>query len=161
MNLIIVIIAKYLVFAMIVAAGIYWLTLPKKQKIETVIFACIASIIAIVLARVGSSLFYDTRPFVANHVAPLFAHGNDNGFPSDHTLIAALIAATIITVSKKWGTTLLVCAILIGASRVLAHVHSPIDILGSLGMVAIGGALAYWVAPMIAVKLLKLSRELV
>lgn len=149
MDSIIIFCAKYLIFIAIVVAFGYWLTLPRKQKTKVVIFAIITFTIAYILAKLGSAIFYNARPFVAEHSIALFKHGADNGFPSDHTLLAASIAFTLFAASKRWGISFLVVAVIIGASRIIANVHHPIDIVGSLFFALIGGIVAYLLTPKI------------
>lgn len=102
-----------------------------------------AVLIAGLFDKISSKLFYDTRPFVSEHIQPLVKHAADNGFPSEHTLLAATVAAVIYFFDRRIGIYLAVVALLIGASRVAAHVHSPIDILGSLVFAAIAGWTGY------------------
>jgi undecaprenyl-diphosphatase len=131
MHTIIVLIAQYLLFVLILIAGAYWLVQDKSVKIKVLIIGILSSIIALILMKIGAALFYDPRPFV-NGVIPYFKHVADNGFPSDHTTLAAVLAVTIFFVSRKLGIALFVGAIVIGSARVIAHVHSPIDIIGGL-----------------------------
>lgn len=139
--------AKYLIIIVGLLAIFYWLRLPNKQKLQTLIFGIITGMVALILAKIGGSLFYDARPFVSDNVVPLFRYTADNGFPSDHTLLAACVAVTIFIVSKKWGIGFTVLVVIIGTSRVLAYVHHPIDIIGSIVFAAIGGVVAYFVTP--------------
>lgn len=155
MDFLIVLCAKYLYLIIGLIAAIYWLTLPKKQKIQMAIFATCTAIIAFVLTKLGGALFYDPRPFVTQHIMPLYPHAADNGFPSDHTVLAATIAVAVYSGSKKLGLVLFGLAIVIGVSRVLAHIHSPIDILGSLIFAIAGGLAAYYLMPKIMVRVLK------
>ena len=147
MNFLIIICAKYLIFIVGILAFAYWLRVPRKQKIRLLVLGLLTGIIAIVLAKIGSSLFYDARPFVSDNVIPLFAYTADNGFPSDHTLLAASIAVAIFFVSKKWGIGFMLLAVIIGLSRVLANVHHPVDIIGSFFFTIIGGLVAYAITP--------------
>lgn len=153
MDSIIIFCAKYLYLAVILIAGVYWLTLSKKLKIQLAIFGFVAGLIALALTKIGGSLFYDPRPFVSSNIIPLYAHSADNGFPSDHTVLTAFVAVTIFFASKKLGLVLLLLAIIIGTSRVMAHVHKPIDIIGSLVFAGIGGLTAYYLTPKIVSKL--------
>jgi undecaprenyl-diphosphatase len=139
--------AKYLFILVAVIAVIYCLRLPKKQKIELVVFGVIAAVSAYLLAKLGSAVFYDARPFVSDHIASLFPHVANNGFPSDHTLFSAVIAVTVFAVSKKWGLLLGGLTILVGVSRVLAHVHHPIDVIGSVVFAILAGLIAYSLTP--------------
>lgn len=154
-HLLVIFIAKYfIVIVGLIAAG-YWLTLPNKQKLHMVIFATITGLIAYGMAKLGGMLFYDPRPFVSDHVVPFFSYTADNGFPSDHTLVTAVIAVSVYMASKKLGIGLLVLSILIGVSRVLAHVHHPLDIVGSLIFAGVGAGVAYYVTPMLLSRILK------
>ena len=49
-----------------------------------------ALVIMVVLIKVAAAIYTDPRPFVVDpSIEPLFAHPADNGFPSDHTALAA------------------------------------------------------------------------
>jgi undecaprenyl-diphosphatase len=147
MHTILLFIAKYLIFIVALIAAGYWLTVPAKEKIRLAVYGVIAGVVTFILMKVGSALFYDPRPFVAHHIVPLYPHGNDNGFPSDHTAFSAIIAIIIYSASKRLGIALFVLAVLIGISRVIGHIHSPIDIVGSLVFALAGGAAAYFLTP--------------
>lgn len=154
MNLIVILGAEYLFIAIGIIAFIYWLRLTSKQKLKVAVFGIITIIIAFLLAKLGGAIFYNARPFVTDHVTSLFPHIADNGFPSDHTLFSAVIAVTICSVSKKLGLLLGGLAIIVGISRVLANIHHPIDIIGSLVFAMISGLIAYYLTPKI-IKLIK------
>lgn len=136
-------IAKYFIGIAILAAGYFFLKLPKDQKKRFVIEAVIGGVIAMVLAKVGSKLFYNPRPFVVGHFMPYFSHGNDNGFPSDHTLLSSFLGFLVLRYNKKWGYALLILAAVIGLSRVIAGVHHIVDILGSFLFAGAGMLVAY------------------
>ena len=42
------------------------------------------------------------------------------------------LAVCVLFYSRRWGTALVAISLLLGASRVAAHVHTPIDILGAI-----------------------------
>lgn len=90
------------------------------------------------LGLIGNYLYYDPRPFVVGHFTPLIAHVADNGFPSDHTLLAACLAA-LGTYWNRWlGSLLWIIAIVIAVARVYVGLHHPIDVLGSIGIALVG-----------------------
>lgn len=155
MHLILLFIAKYLFIIVGLIAGAYWLTLPTKEKIRLVVFGFIAAVISYVLIKIGASLYYDPRPFVNHSVTPLYPHGADNGFPSDHTVLTAFIAFTIYSASRRLGLILFGMALLIGLSRIIGYIHSPIDIIGSLLIAVIGAAVAYYLTPKFIARLTK------
>jgi undecaprenyl-diphosphatase len=139
--------AKYLVFLICLAAFIYWLTLPRKQKINLAVFGIIVALVSLVLAKLGSALYYDPRPFVTHNVTPIYPHGADNGFPSDHTLLASFVAVSVYYLNKRLGIGLFVLAALVGIARIAGHIHSPIDIIGSMVFAIIGGLVAVLITP--------------
>ena len=132
MHAIVTFIAQYLLFILIAIAGIYWLKQDNIAKLKIAFIGIVGSLIALILMKIGAALFYDPRPFVTHNVIPYFQHAADNGFPSDHTSLAAVLAVTLFFASRKLGIALLIGAILVGSARVVAHVHSPIDIIGGL-----------------------------
>lgn len=149
MDMFIVFCAKYLIIVVGLFALSYWLTLPRKQKTEVLIMGAITGIVAFILAKIGSAMFVDPRPFVSDGVTPLFAYTADNGFPSDHTLVGMVITMALLSVSRKWAVNLFVLTIIIGASRVFAGVHHPIDIVGGILFGALGGVTAMYLTPKI------------
>lgn len=81
------------------------------------------------LSRVASKLYYDPRPFVAEHVKFLIAHPADNGFPSGHALLTMTTLTTVTYFyNKKVAAGKLVLTIIVGIARILAKVYSPLDI---------------------------------
>src|SRR5260370_1050908 len=86
---------------------------------------------------------YDPRPFVVEHFGPLISHKPSNGFPSDHVLWSAATAAIIFPSSKYLSLLLWVLTILVGAARVHAGVHHPIDIVGSMLMAIVAASILY------------------
>ena len=142
MNSIIVFVAEYFLYLSVIVTGLFWLRCRKSTKIELLIRFVLGGVIALALAKVGAYLYYDPRPFVTEHVRPLFPHAADNGFPSDHMLLTSFLGFTILAYSKRTGMLLLVIALAVGAARVAAHVHSPIDIVGSTIFAAVGAFIA-------------------
>jgi len=147
--------AKYLVFIIVIIAGVYWVTLPKEQKIKMFVFGVITAVVAFALTRLGGAIYFDPRPFVDSAVTPIYPHAANNGFPSDHTALAFTAAVTVFYMNKKFGLVLLFLASLVGASRVLGYIHSFTDILGSIIFVAIAYVFAYYFTPKILSKINK------
>ena len=158
MHTLLLYIAKYLFLVVGLLAFIYWLTVSKQEKIRLVVFGAVVGIVTLALVKIGATMFYDTRPFITHHMIPLYPHGADNGFPSDHTALTAFAALTIFSSSKRIGLALLSISVLIGLSRVIGHIHSPIDIVGSLVFACVGFIAATVATPHI-LKRIKVSRE--
>lgn len=102
------------------------------QKWRLAKIALLSSIVAVGIDKLLNQIINSPRPFVVDGVTSLFAHVADNGFPSEHTLLAVVIALPVYLQNKKIGLVLLLIAIAIGIARVLAGVHHTIDIMGAV-----------------------------
>ena len=126
-----IIIAKYFYLVIVFIGFIYiiWRLYNKKNFILW--HSIIGMPLSLLVAKIGSKLFYDPRPFVVKHFVPLVKHAADNGFPSDHALLSFTIASLIFFYNKKLGIILFIFGLFVGLSRVYVGIHSVIDILGS------------------------------
>ncbi len=149
MHELIKIVASYFIIIPVLAVG-YMAFVLKRRRLELLVSLVVGGVLSLVLAKIASHLYNDPRPFVQGHFTPLLPHGNDNGFPSDHTLLAAFIGWTILHYSRRAGIALLVIAGLIGAARMAGGIHHLSDVLGSFALAALGSSLAVlavrWVA---------------
>jgi len=129
--------AQYLLYIIAAVALVWWITQPKKEKLSIAIFGALALFIAFVLLLISAKFYYDTRPFIVLGITPLFPHSPDNGFPSDHTILAMTIAFVVTFFDRRVGTILILLSVVLGVSRVLAYIHHPIDIIASTALAAI------------------------
>jgi undecaprenyl-diphosphatase len=138
-DLFIVVCAKYLIYVSLVVLVLYFLLAPRVLKYHLVWLAAISMTLAYALARIASDLYLDPRPFVIGHFKPLVEHAADNGFPSDHMLLASTIAALIFYFNRRMGIVLWVIAILVAYGRVASGVHHTVDVVASaaIGIVAV------------------------
>lgn len=129
--------AEYLIaLLVIVTASVVWVH-RKTLTRQFWIYSVGVGAASFVLSRIAGRLFDNPRPFVVGHFVPLVPHAPDNGFPSDHTLLAAWLAVVVYRLHRPTGMAFMVGAVLVGLSRVAAGVHHPIDIVGSLVIVGI------------------------
>jgi undecaprenyl-diphosphatase len=135
--------AKYLFLLSIIIAAAYFFRVNREVKREMIIFALITFPLAFVLSLIARELYFNPRPFVVGGFEPLIPHKPDNGFPSDHMLLVATIAAFMGLVHKKISFLLWAIAILVGLSRIYAGVHHFIDILGSVLIAMVSATAAY------------------
>jgi undecaprenyl-diphosphatase len=142
MHELIKIVAVYFIVLSGVALLVLFIRYNNLKRLELVRLLLLSAAISYLLAKLGSALFYNPRPFVVDHMAPLIAHGNDNGFPSDHTLLASVLGFVALAFSRKLGIGLLLVATLIGTARVLAHVHHSIDVVGGFVIAGAGVGIA-------------------
>ncbi len=146
--------AQYLVYieAMVTFAAVAFVLRrqPPLEILRWVLVVGLTGVVAEVFAQIGGALFVDPRPFAAGHYHPLVAHIADNGFPSDHGLLAAFLVACVIVV-RFWIALLLVALLgaLIDWARVGAGIHHPIDVIGSAVFILLGLIIALGLTPFI------------
>ncbi|HEU0050894.1 MAG TPA: phosphatase PAP2 family protein, partial [Patescibacteria group bacterium] len=134
MNTVIFFAAKYLFLVIILLLLVFLIRLDKDSRRKAVLFSLLYLPVAFILSRIAGRLFYDPRPFVSGGFTPIISHAADNGFPSDHALLAFALATIAFTFNKKWGIGLLLLAVLVAMGRVFSGVHSTIDVVGSAGI---------------------------
>jgi undecaprenyl-diphosphatase len=110
--------------------------------------ACAAGLAAASLGllanQVIAHLWDRPRPYQAHHnIVPLLTPSHDPSFPSDHATAAFAIAFGVLFVYRRAGYVFLAAAAVIAASRVLAGMHYPSDVLAGA---AIGLASGYLTA---------------
>ncbi len=141
MNTLIGWLANYLLWVIAAAAAGFWLWREDRSgKVELAASAVVGLGLTLLLMTLLAHLHTDPRPFVQNpHLHPLIKHSADNGFPSDHSAAAGLLATLVALRNRMWGVGLAALAIVVGAARLAAHVHHLQDVLAGL---AIGAAAA-------------------
>lgn len=138
MQTLIVLVATYGLFVVVAGAALAWLREGWSGRTQMVVAGVVALIVVGVMIKVGSMLWTDPRPFVVDGRAPMIAHPADNGFPSDHSAMAAVVAGAVLWWRRRLGLALLVVAVLVAAARVAARVHHVPDVAAGLafGLVA-------------------------
>ena len=147
MNTLTVAVAQDLLFLILLAAAVIWLFLPRQDKLGLAVQAIVSLVVMVVLIKLAAAIHTDPRPFVVDpSIKPLFAHPADNGFPSDHTALAATVALLVMMYRRWLGALLLAASIVVGAARMAAHVHHGQDIVAGLliAALAVGIAAATW-----------------
>ncbi|MCL4354190.1 phosphatase PAP2 family protein [Patescibacteria group bacterium] len=132
MTSVIIFAANYLLWIIIAVALTVFIFAERTTKRSLFWTAIIALPLSFLMGKIASSLFFDPRPFVIEHIQPLIPHAVNNGFPSDHTLFASTVAMIVFLHYKRTGIVLMALALIVGIARVLAKVHSPIDIISGV-----------------------------
>jgi undecaprenyl-diphosphatase len=107
--------------------------------------ASLAAALTALLAVVLGHPIPDPRPYLAEGYTPLTHVSADNGFPSDHTLLAALLAGLLGWIDRRWRWALAVGAGLVGLGRLAVGAHHTLDVLGSVLIVMVAVGVAGWV----------------
>jgi len=140
--------------------GLAWLVVALR-RLRSVSWRTVARVIALgVLAVVGSKVLthviIDPRPYLVTHTRPLIPTSHDNGFPSDHTLLAAALTASLWWIDRRWVGAFALGTLLVLLGRLGVGAHHTLDVAGSLAIAAVAalvvGALplpASWRAPLL------------
>jgi undecaprenyl-diphosphatase len=134
--------AKYVYLLEIIIAAIYFFLQSRSRQKQIIALSTLFLPLAYVLAQVIAVFYFDPRPFVVGNFTPLIPHAPDNGFPSDHMLLASAIASILLVYNKKISALAWIIAIIVGISRVYAGIHHVTDIVGSVAIVAV----SMWIA---------------
>lgn len=117
--------------------------LPKgANRIQVYSRVALAGLTALLVAKLIALLWQPdaARPFVMMGVEAKAAYLDNAGFPSDHVLFAAAIAFAVWfeTTAKTLAKVLFALVGVIALGRVLALVHTPLDVLGGFTFAAFG-----------------------
>jgi membrane-associated phospholipid phosphatase len=147
MDTVIAFLANYLLYLIAVAAGTIWvLREDRAGKLELAATGVLGLALTFVLITVAAHLHTDPRPFVSNPALhPLISHSADNGFPSDHCAVAALVAACVWLRHRVAGAVLAGATVVLGAARVAAHVHHVQDVVAGVVIGTLAAGLASYV----------------
>lgn len=135
--------AKYLIFFVAGIAFLFLLKQPRNKQKQIVIFSIISLPLIYAAAKMSAIFYYNPRPFVSDNLISLIPHNPDNGFTSDHALLGGAIFSIIFYFNRKIGLLLFILTILVGVSRVVANIHHPIDIIGSVAIAFIVSFFVY------------------
>ena len=148
----IILIGKYLFVVPPILAGIVAVRVDAKKRMFFVVMAASAAVFAYLLTLLAGHLYFDVRPFVAQGFVPLIAHSADNGFPSDHSVVAFTAAFLIWPFDKYISIVAIILALLVGSARVLAGIHHPLDVAGAIGIAAVACLAGFAIASVLTPK---------
>ena len=132
----------------VVLIGAYALLryVPKGGRIAAYSRVLMAGLTAYLAAKLIASIYQPEalRPFEILGVDPGASYLDNPGFPSDHALFVTAITAAVWFETRKKGIALLLVTLtlLVCIGRVIALVHTPLDIIGGVS-IALFGALWY------------------
>ena len=102
-----------------------------------------AGITSYFLAKVAAHIWQPTglRPFEQIGAQAGATYLNNPGFPSDHALFAMFLTLAVwyATRNKTATIAMAILTLLLCVGRVLALVHTPLDIVGGIGIALLGG----------------------
>ncbi|MDK2899226.1 MAG: hypothetical protein PWQ10_413 [Patescibacteria group bacterium] len=132
----------------IVLIGSYSLIfkIPKSQRFEAYKRVLMAGLTVYLLAKLIGAVYQpsSSRPFEVIGTVAGASFLNNPGFPSDHTLFFTAIACAVWfeTHQKNITIILVILIILVCLGRVIALVHTPMDVIGGV-VIALFGSVWY------------------
>ena len=145
MDSLIQLLADGLVFPLVLGAivALVWLV-PNRDKFSVYSRMLLAGLTSYLVAKLMALAYQpsEQRPFEQMGVDPGASYLNNPGFPSDHALFVwVIVFAVWYGTRNKWlAVVFAVVALLVCTGRVLALVHTPLDVLGGFAAAAVGAA---------------------
>jgi membrane-associated phospholipid phosphatase len=126
--------ANWGVLAFGIAACAIWLLNPPRQPgiwRRATAAGLSAAAVGLLANQAIAQVWHRPRPYQDHPlgILPLLSPSHDPSFPSDHATAAFAIAFGILFVTRRPGWLFLAWATLIAASRVLAGMHYPTDVI--------------------------------
>ena len=136
-------IADYAVFPVVIIGGWALLAIPMKEKYRAYCRILLAGITAFLLAKLVATIYQPAaeRPYELLGVTPGASYLDNPGFPSDHALFVTAIALAVwFETKRKWTSVILASlVVIVCVGRVLALVHTPLDVVAGVAIACVGG----------------------
>jgi undecaprenyl-diphosphatase len=121
-------------------------SVPRGHRFEVYARIAMAGLTAYLVAKLLGAVYQPSgeRPFEILGVAPGASYLDNPGFPSDHALFAAFLTFAVWFETKRRNLAIILAVLtaVMCIGRVLALVHTPLDVIGGI-LVAGVGALWY------------------
>lgn len=129
---------------LVYALAVLWLLIAFRHRLRLTVATAARIVVVGVLALLGSTILThvvsDPRPYIVTHTQPLIAVSRDNGFPSDHVLLAAALTCTLVWIARRWMPLFAIATLLVAIGRLGVGAHHTEDVLGSIA-IALAAAL--------------------
>lgn len=133
--------AVFCAVGVLVLLALGWLALlwQRRASISVATAARIAALLVLsyVIAKVLGHFVLDPRPYLLEGIAPLTAVAHDNGFPSDHTLLAAALTASVVWIAPRYVGYFILGTLLVLLGRLGIAAHHTLDVAGSVFIVVV------------------------
>lgn len=131
-----------IVIIVVAVCGLIFRTSTREKK-SGYPYLIMAGLTSLLVGKLMSLLYQPefARPFLEKGAQAGAAYIDNPGFPSDHALLgAAAVLAVIVFVRNRTLSIILVSGLLVMCiARVLALVHTPIDVLAGIAAGLAGG----------------------
>jgi undecaprenyl-diphosphatase len=138
-------IADYLVVPIVIIGAWVVLASPRPVRMKRIMKGVLAGVTALILALLASLAYHDERPFLASGAAAKASYLISTSFPSLHALLVftATFVVWAATKNAKVSLLLLVLSVLVAVGRIVALVHTPLDVLGGVACAFVAVLIIY------------------
>lgn len=116
--------------------------IPSARRYEAYSRIIVVGLTTFLLAKLMGTAFQPEtmRPFELLRTVAGASFINNPGFPSDHVLFTAFLTLAVWfeTKQRRLALVLLALTLMVGVGRILALVHTPLDVFGGLAIAAVG-----------------------
>ena len=132
-----------LILILIVSAGVIGHDLYKRRVWRSLPYAVMAGLTSLLVAKIVSLAYQPsaTRPFLEHGVQAGAAFIDNPGFPSDHALLGGVAVLAVFALTRRRNVSLFLAGVVMVmcVARVLALVHTPLDVIGGIAIALVGG----------------------
>lgn len=132
-----------LIVILAVSGGALLFGTTTREKKAGYPYLIMAGLTSLLVGKLMSLLYQPefARPFLEKGVQAGAAYIDNPGFPSDHALLGtvAVLAVVVFVRHRMLSIVLVTCLALMCIARVLALVHTPLDVIGGILAGLIGG----------------------
>lgn len=115
----------------------------RREKKTGYPYLIMAGLTSLLLGKLMSLVYQPeiARPFLEQGVQAGAAYIDNPGFPSDHALLgaAAVLAVVVFVRNRALSVVLILSLVLMCVARVLALVHTPLDVIAGVAAGLTGG----------------------
>lgn len=102
-----------------------------KYRFIDIIKYAFVPFIAIIISKIIKKKIKAKRPFEKLDIKSIVYHKKGSSFPSNHSASVSAVAVSIFyMLGEKYAGYLIVLAIVVGLSRIMAGIHYPKDVAG-------------------------------
>lgn len=128
-------------FVVAILFAVLWFFIGNPRKL-ILLEATWSAVLGLAVNQVIGLFYFHPRPYMIGLGDPLFPHGPETSFPSDHATVMFAVTFYLL-LARRWsacGIPLLAVALLTAWGRVYSGTHFPFDMAGSLavGFMSVG-----------------------
>lgn len=135
-----------LVIIIFIGSVILLRSVPVASWLDKYPLVIMAGLSSLLVGKLVSLIYQPSgaRPFLESSVSAGAAYIDNPGFPSDHALLATVVVLAVyfMTNHPRLAFMLAFLTIIMCVARVLALVHTPLDVLGGV-LLGVTGAIWY------------------